>query len=115
MILRILSLIAIFIATTIAWLILGSTINSRTHSSADRLGTRIQSVWGTPQLQVAPSCLRETTEDVTEEIQEKGATRKVTKKLTVQTPVPAASSRIDTALNLEHRKTGLLWYSTYTV
>ncbi len=115
MILRILSLIAIFIATAIAWLILGSTINSRTHSSADRLGTRIQSVWGTPQLQVAPSCLRETTEDVTEEIQEKGATRKVTKKLTVQTPVPAASSRIDTALNLEHRKKGLLWYSTYTV
>ncbi len=115
MILRILSLIAIFIATTIAWMILGSTINSRTHSSADRLGTRIQSVWGTPQLQVAPSCLRETTEDVTEEIQEKGATRKVTKKITIQTPVPAASSRIDTALNLEHRKKGLLWYSTYTV
>lgn len=114
-ILRILSLIAIFIATSIAWLILGSTINSRTHSSADRLGTRIQSVWGTPQVQVAPSCLLETSEDVTEEIQEKGATRKVTKKVTVQTPIPAAQSRVDVALNLEHRQKGLLWYSTYTV
>lgn len=115
MILRILALTAIFAATTIAWMILGATINSRTHSSSDRLGTRVQSVWGTPQLQLAPSCLRETTEDVTEEIQEKGVTRKVTKKITVQTPVPAAQSRVDVALNLAHRQKGLLWYSTYTV
>lgn len=114
-ILRILSLVAIFIATTVAWMILGATINSRTNNSSSRLGARVQSVWGTPQLQLAPACLRETTEDVTEEIQEKGATRKVTKRVTIQTPVPAAQSRVDVGLNLEHRKKGLLWYSTYTV
>jgi inner membrane protein involved in colicin E2 resistance len=114
-ILRILSIIAIFICTTVAWMILGGTISSRTHSTDERLSSRVQSVWGTPQLQLAPSCAMETMADQTEEVQEKGTTRKVTKKVVVDTPVPADSSKLDIGLHLDHRKKGLLWYSTYSV
>ena len=39
--------------------------------------------------------------------------RKVEEK--VEVPLPLDSSRIDVALDLEHRQKGLLWYSTYKV
>src|SRR5205807_6838334 len=33
----------------------------------------------------------------------------------VEVPLPLDTSRIDVALDLEHRQKGLLWYSTYKV
>jgi hypothetical protein len=57
----------------------------------------------------------ETMADQTEEVQEKGTTRKVTKKVIVDTPIPTESSKLSVDLNLDHRKKGLLWYSTYSV
>jgi len=114
-ILRIFSLSAIFFATTIAWMILGATISSRTRSTGERLSGRVQSVWGAPQLQLAPACTVERSRQVTEDITEKGATRQVTKTLKLEDAVTLDQSRVAVALNLEHRKKGLLWYSTYTV
>jgi len=114
-ILRILAIAAIFILTSVAWMILGSTISSRTRDTDERLSSRVQSVWGTPQTQLAPTCSIETEADQTEEVVEKGVTRKVTKKIPVSTPVPAERSQVAVDLGLEHRKKGLLWYSTYTV
>lgn len=115
MILRILAISAIFIATTIAWMILGATISTRTRSTDERLSGRVQSVWGAPQLQLAPTCVMETLAEQSEDVLEKGVTRKVTKKVTVEVPVTTEQSKIDVVLNLDHRKKGLLWYSTYSV
>lgn len=96
-------------------MILGGTISSRTRSTDERLASRVQSVWGTPQLQLAPTCAMETMADQTEEVQEKGVTRKVTKKVAVESLVPAESGKLAVDLHLDHRKKGLLWYSTYSV
>lgn len=38
-----------------------------------------------------------------------------TEKETVTTALPLARSRVDVGLHLEHRRKGLLWYSTYMV
>lgn len=94
MIKRLVAIAFIFIGTSIAWAILAGTIESRTHSSDEHLRGRAQSVWGTPQIQYAP-------------LGEYWVTEK-------HALVPA-SSDIAVDLNLEYRKKGLLWYSTYRV
>lgn len=115
MFLRIFSIACIFFLTTIAWMILGGTITSRTQSSDQRLASRVQSVWGSPQLQQAPSCNVEYWADNVEEEVVKGVTRKVVRQVLQQVPVVADRSKVDVDLRLDHRKKGLLWYSTYTV
>jgi len=91
---RLLAVAFIFVCTSVAWAILAGTIESRTHSSDDRLRGRVQSVWGTPQVQYAPRGEYWATE--------------------IHTLVPA-SSDVAVDLNLEYRQKGLLWYSTYKV
>src|SRR5438105_11461531 len=55
MIRRILALILIFGCTSIAWLILGATIFSRTDDVDRRLHEQVASVWGSPQEQTPPT------------------------------------------------------------
>jgi len=101
MIKRLLAVAFIFVCTCIAWAILAGTIESRTHLSDDHLRGRVQSVWGTPQIQYAP--LGEYWETAPNQlVRERHAL------------VPA-SSDIAVDLNLEYRQKGLLWYSTYKV
>ncbi len=61
------------------------------------LAGRVESLWGGPHEQAAPT-LRVETPAV-------GAVQ----------PLPLASSRVMADLALEHRRKGLLWYDTYTV
>ena len=91
MLARLFALAAIFACTSIAWVILGATINARTNETGSRLRGRVESVWGAPQVQFAPRA--------------------------VDPNVTRAPTGGDLAVNLalEHRKKGLLWYSTYTV
>jgi len=91
MVKRLVAIGFIFACTSAAWMILGSTVYIRTNSSDDHLRGRVQSVWGTPQAQVAPRA-------------EFGG----------QVASPAASD-VNVDLQLEHRRKGLLWYSTYKV
>jgi inner membrane protein involved in colicin E2 resistance len=94
MIKRFLAVAFIFVCTSVAWGILGGTIVSRTNSSDEHLRSRVQSVWGTPQIQFAP--LGEYWDPERHAL------------------VPA-SSDVAADLNLEYRQKGLLWYSTYKV
>src|SRR5215472_11386373 len=112
MIKRIASLVFIFACTSIAWVILGSTIFARTYSPlSGELKSRVASSWGTAQEQLPPtvSFQLETTQLV--------ADGKEAKKVTTKTTLPLnmEASRVDVALDLTHRQKGLLWYSTYTV
>jgi hypothetical protein len=91
MVKRLIAIGFIFACTSAAWMILGSTINIRTNSSGDRLRGRVQSVWGTPQAQLAPAA-----------------------ELVGRT-APPDKSDINVDLQLEYRRKGLLWYSTYKV
>src|SRR3954465_13990542 len=98
MLVRIAALTSIFLATTIAWGILGATVFSRTGNSERDLSGKVASIWGVPQEQKAPS-----------------ATYLADEKTRATSPLPLESSLIRVSLDLDHRQKGLLWYSTYRV
>lgn len=112
MIKRIATLAFIFVCTSIAWIILGVTIFSRTDSPlANELESRVAKSWGTPQEQSPPTASYQ--HEVFRTVQdEKGATEVRTIE---SVPLTIEGSKIDVALDLAHRQKGLLWYSTYGV
>jgi inner membrane protein involved in colicin E2 resistance len=118
---RLSAIVGIFIATTIAWMVLGETTTLRSSESYDRLGygkdgggerATVQQLWGTAQVQKAPVAW--TTHKVKQtRTNEKG--KQVVEEVVVKDPVVLTKSRINTNLELEPRRKGLLWYSTYRV
>jgi inner membrane protein involved in colicin E2 resistance len=112
---QIAALTFIFICTTIAWMILGGTIQSRTQASNEQLQGHVASTWGTPQEQSPPTASYTRTEfkDVTRTEDGKSVVRK--EKFETQIPVALDASRIQVNFYLDPRQKGLLWYSTYQV
>ena len=100
---RLIGIIFIFICSTIAWGILGTSITVRTDSGYDLLNERVEDLWGSEHYQRAPTITLKT-------VQLDGD-----KEKTVITPVEVESSDIRVAFQLQHRRKGLLWYSTYDV
>jgi inner membrane protein involved in colicin E2 resistance len=115
MVKRIAAIVFIFVCASVAWAILGGTIFSRTYDSNNRSSGQVESLWGTPQNQTPPKASFVQVNLKNEESLENGKkiVRKVEEK--VEVPLPLDSSRIDVALDVEHRQKGLLWYSTYKV
>lgn len=112
---RIIAIAFIFICTSISWVILGATLFSRTYDSGSVSSDRVASTWGMAQNQGPPTATFTTRTEKPQEVMENNV--KVTKNFTeaVDTALPLESSRIDVALDLQHRQKGLLWYSTYKV
>lgn len=100
---RLIGIIFIFICTTIAWSILGTSIMMRTDSGYQQLNRQVEDLWGSEHYQKAPTVTLKT-------IQKDGD-----KEKEVITPVELESSNIQVDLKLQHRRKGLLWYSTYDV
>ena len=105
----------IYIFIVLAWLILGATILKRTHTQDYKLRGMISQLWGTMQVQKAPSIYYKTKEKKEIERVESGKTVKEFEIYVVTHPISLKASEIDVSLSLEHRKKGLLWYSTYVV
>ena len=112
---RIIAITFIFICTSIAWVILGGTIFSRTYDSGTSSSNRVASTWGTEQNQAPPSASFSTLVPRKEETVENGNKVVKTVQDLVITTRPLESSNIDVNLDLDHRQKGLLWYSTYKV
>lgn len=117
---RLAAIALIFVASCIAWSILGSSVTFRSGEFGDRLDAEVQRLWGTPQRQVAPDAwiVRPGIEsEVVETTDQNGAMVRQQKTKPVQHSIPAAleSTRAVVTINLEHRQRGLLWYPTYTV
>ena len=112
---RIIAITFIFICTSIAWAILGGTLFSRTYDSGSVFSEKVASTWGAEQNQGPPTASFKTVVEKQQETLENGV--KVVKKVQEEsiTGLPLESSRIDVALDLQHRQKGLLWYSTYKV
>jgi inner membrane protein involved in colicin E2 resistance len=112
---RIAAILFIFICTTIAWTVLGSTIFYRTYSSDSQLRGRVSSNWGAPQDQSPPKAtyVDKFSQQVTSVENMKETTRIEERQRIVA--VPLEKSRVDVALHLDYRRKGLLWYSTYRV
>jgi hypothetical protein len=92
---------AIFLCTAVAWMVLGSSIVSRTNEAGGDLGPRVSSTWGAPQKQTPPAATAAWKTD-------QAGTIKVFN-------LPIERSRIRVALDLEQRQKGLLWFPTYRV
>lgn len=112
---RIIAIILIFLCASAAWIILGATIFSRTYSSDSNLEDRVVSTWGAPHNQSPPTASAEQLVAKTVETTENGKKRINTEQEKITVSLPLESSRVDVALDLEHRQKGLLWYSTYKV
>jgi inner membrane protein involved in colicin E2 resistance len=105
----------IFICTSAAWAVLGTTIFARTYSYGTTLKDRVASIWGAPHVQKPPFAVTTKVVLRKEQTQEDGKTVMRTVQDHVSTSLPLEGSRIDVALDLEQRQKGLLWYSTYKV
>jgi hypothetical protein len=100
---RLIGIIFIFFCTSIAWAILGTSIMARTNSGYTQLNRQVEDLWGSEHHQKAPTVTLKTIEKVGDKEKE------------VITPVELESSNIQVDFGLEHRRKGLLWYSTYDV
>jgi inner membrane protein involved in colicin E2 resistance len=114
MVKRIAAIAFIFLCASVAWIILGGTVFSRTYDSDQSSGRLVASTWGTPQDQSPPraSFLQTSTRN-----QPRGENGKDIVRVESQNEVllPLDSSHINVVLDLDHRQKGLLWYSTYKV
>jgi hypothetical protein len=128
---RIAAIAFIFFCTSVAWVILGSTIFTRTRGSDQHLRGRVGSTWGTSQAQVAPVAYTERIETRAVESPDQPLTTRRHAPLEPQAPdqagstkagpvrlrvpLPLERTRANVAFLLDHRQKGLLWYSTYAV
>jgi inner membrane protein involved in colicin E2 resistance len=112
---QILALAFIFICTTIAWMILGATISSRTYGSSQQLQGHVASTWGTAQEQSPPTATYTVTEPTTSTTVENGKLVVHNDKIPHQIPLALEASRVRVNFQLDPRQKGLLWYSTYAV
>lgn len=115
MFIRITAIVFILLCTSVAWGILGTTIFNRTYDTDQRLRDQVMTIWGAPHEQTPPTAAYQKT--VTSEVESVEDGKKIvrTVKQDVAVPLPLESSRVNVALDLEHRQKGLLWYSTYKV
>lgn len=106
---------AIFVCASVAWVVLGSTILTRTYSSDSSLKERVESTWGAEHQQQPPTAICRKTAPRKIESIEGGKEVVRTEQETVTTVLPLESSNIDVRIDLDPRQKGLLWYSTYAV
>jgi hypothetical protein len=121
---KIIAVIFIFLATSAAWMVLGTVNQVRTNNLYSRLSegggqsasgeprSGVQDLWGQPQTQSAPRI--STTKTVKSfKLDSKG--KRVPTELHYKEYAVPSMSRIRVSLDLEQRRKGLLWYSTYKV
>jgi inner membrane protein involved in colicin E2 resistance len=109
------ALIFIFVCTTIAWMILASTLSVRTQNSDNQLKGHVASTWGTSQEQVPPTANFVWYETVATNAKENDKTVVHYNQVERTSCLQLDSTQLKVNLNLNHRQKGLLWYSTYAV
>jgi len=113
---RLMAIIMIFVATSVAWVILASSVMWRSENLDNSLRQRVERLWGTAQRQVAPRAYAsELQQTKTTRVDDKGKPSTTLQEHVVQRSVPFSDSDVAVALNLDYRRKGLLWYSTYRV
>jgi inner membrane protein CreD len=115
MIKRIAAILGIFACTCIAWMILGTSIFYRTDNLGPVLSARVGSTWGTTQEQRPPSATYYTDAVRKVKVEEDGKKVEKEEHYSLAHPVELASSRVAADFQIDYRKKGLLWFSTYKV
>jgi inner membrane protein involved in colicin E2 resistance len=80
-----------------------------------KLRTAVGQLWGTTQRQVAPYVFYQTSKDKKVTTVIGNETIVETRAVITDHPVAIEGSTIDVSIDLDHRRKGLLWYSTYRV
>jgi len=118
---RMTAIALIYLAATLAWMVLGGSVQHRTWQTDSRLQGEVSGLWGTEQTQLSPELVfihkvRETKKEKVEDLETK-TTKVVTREswVTKSVPVILSGSEIDVNIDLDQRKKGLLWYSTYGI
>lgn len=101
MVKRLIALVFIFLCTSAGWAAIGHTTSQRTDRQDMKLKEAVGELWGTVQVQRAPELHYLKDGQKPDE--------------PVELPLTLAGSDIGVDIYLEHRKKGLLWYSTYAV
>lgn len=96
-VIRLVAIGCIFAVAAVAWMVLAGSVQYRTDTSDAALGTRVEGLWGRPQIQTAPSFSLRTDPSVGERT------------------LSIAGSDITADFTLDQRRKGLLWYATYAV
>jgi hypothetical protein len=109
----------VWFGCAIAWMILGSTLVYRSGEMSGELTQEVDGLWGPPLTQRPPRALYRETRKQKEKVRttnDHGVSveTEVERDVEQQIPVPLTASDIDTRLELEHRRKGLLWFATYT-
>lgn len=117
---RIFLIVMIFVGTTLAWMILGGVMSSRTGSQYSSLGSDIRVLWGQQQVQTAPQFIFEwqTPNDIVSTEQRddgRSVTIKKREMVTAQKMVPVEKSGIQASIDLDQRLRGLMWYALFGV
>ena len=115
MIRRLVAIAFIYACTAIAWWILAGVTGSRTHQADEGLRSRVEQLWGAPQVQAPPAVAAVRYETAQVETEVNGVKTRNTVSKRVAEPMALEASDVRAALGLEHRQKGLLWYATYTV
>ena len=117
---RLFAIAGIFLGTSAAWAILGTSLVARSGEFDSRLEQEVHALWGAPQRQLAATAALDRPSVETEVVESKDAAGKVTRTETRKDVVHAQilspeSTRASADVQLEHRQKGLLWYATYEV
>lgn len=117
---RLAAIALIFLGTSAAWTVLGSSLVARSGEFDSRLGSEVQRLWSGPHHQIAPDAwiLRPGVDTVVEETKDQEGRvlrKRVSTTVLRRVPVALESTRATVDLDLEHRRKGLLWYATYAV
>ena len=112
---RIAAIIGIFACTCVAWMILGTSIFYRTDNLGPVLSSRVGSTWGTAQEQRAPSVNYFTDEVKTVVVEEDKKKIEKQEHYKLAHSVALESSHLGADFQIDYRKKGLLWFSTYKV
>lgn len=115
MILRLGAIVFIYVCTTIAWLILGATIDRRASATDGKLRGKVATTWGTAHTQRAPKATYTVPRRVEVDAVENGKTVRRVSTVEDIWSLPLESSNLQAGIELEHRRKGLRWFSTYKV
>lgn len=108
----------VWLGCAFAWMVLGTSLVSRTGSTHGALGREVQLLWGPEISQSQPAAEYDVPRTITEmEIRKnaKGMDAPVRKERIVfdTMAAPLGASDLAVSLDLVHRRKGLLWFPTY--
>jgi len=116
---RVIGIAFIWLIATVGWMVLGGVTTNRKETQETKLRDGVQSLWGRPQVQEAPTLTFTwaTQESKQRTEQQNGVTTQVSEDVTVwhEDVLRTDSTHVDVDLRSDLRRKGLMWYSLYDV